>query len=94
MHNLANSADPDEMLHNNAAFLLAERKKYNFYLEVITCDPSIHTMEHPKLNPLVHKGLNREVMRKFLLQKRWCILSLSPSFPFKNTILSDLFMIQ
>ena len=56
MQILANSKDPDKMLHD-AAFhqgLLSfiskdylERMKCNFYLEIITCDPSIKTMDHP-----------------------------------------------
>ena len=58
MGTLANSEDPDEMLHN-AAFHqglhcllrqkpIFQRKKYNFFLfEIITCDPSIYTMDHP-----------------------------------------------
>ena len=25
-----------------------QRKKYNFYMEIITCDPSIYTMDHAK----------------------------------------------
>ena len=56
MLTLANSEDPDEMPHH-AAFQLClqclldknglQRKKYNFYLEIITFDPSIYTMDHP-----------------------------------------------
>ena len=37
---------------------------HNFYWKIITCDPSVYTMDYPKLiassqkkNPLVHKGL-------------------------------------
>ena len=48
MHTLANSYDPDEMLHN-AAFhqglhcLLrkSSEKEIQFYLEILTCDPLI-----------------------------------------------------
>ena len=57
MSTLANSDDPDEMPH--MAFHLGlncllrqndlQRKTYtHFYLEIITCDPSIYTMDHPK----------------------------------------------
>ena len=59
MRSLANSEDPDEMLKIDL-----QRKKYNFYLEIITCDPSKYTMGHSKLlyqtrrkNPSVHKEL-------------------------------------
>ena len=53
---LANSEDPDEMLHNvalNQNLQLAKtkrssEKKYNFYLEIIPCDPWIYIMDHPK----------------------------------------------
>ena len=58
MRIFANSEDPDEMphivsfhqcLHN----LLKDknyhqRKKYIFYLGIITCDPSIYEIDHPK----------------------------------------------
>ena len=73
MHTLANNEDPDEMLHDAAFhqglhYLLRQiniqRIFYNFYLEIITCDPSIYTMAIPSLlnqarrkNPLVYKGL-------------------------------------
>ena len=55
-----NSEDPDEMPHN-AAFHLGlhcllrqkqtSEKDIKFYLEIITCDPLIFTMNHPKLYP-------------------------------------------
>ena len=55
---LANSYDPDEMLHD-AAFhqgrncLLTQKQssgeEIQLYLEIITCDPSNYTMDHPKL---------------------------------------------
>ena len=57
MCSLANSEDPHAMLHN-ASFhqglhcLLRQSdlqiKKYNFQFEIVTCDPSKHTMDHPK----------------------------------------------
>ena len=57
MHNLANSEDPDEMLHH-AAFhqslhCLLRQKLYliernTIYLEIITCDPSIYTRDLSK----------------------------------------------
>ena len=40
MCTLANSEDPDEMLHK-----AIQRKKY---LEFLTCDPRIYKMDHPK----------------------------------------------
>ena len=55
MGTLANSEDPDEMLHI-AAFHLGlhclpsqnqySEKELQYFLE-ITCDPSIYTMDHP-----------------------------------------------
>ena len=74
MHTMANSEDPDEMPYN-AAFLLGStllaktktifrERNTDFLLKIISCDPSIHTMDHPKFihqprtnSPLVHKGL-------------------------------------
>ena len=57
MRTLANSEDPDEMLHD-AAFhqghdcLLKsnafQRNKYIFFFKIITCNPSIYTLDHPK----------------------------------------------
>ena len=57
MCTLANHEDPDEMphieaFHQGLLYLLRQndlqRTKYNFYLVIITCDPSIYTMDHPK----------------------------------------------
>ena len=57
MHIFANSEDPDEMLlhaafHQGPHCLLRKEqsldKEIQFYLEIITCDPSIYTMDHPK----------------------------------------------
>ena len=48
---LANSEDPDEMLHNATLFAKTKtifREKIQFHLEIITCDPWIYTMDHPK----------------------------------------------
>ena len=57
MSTLANSEDPDEMLHN-AAFhqglhclprqKQSSEKERQFYLESITCDPTIYTKDNPK----------------------------------------------
>ena len=50
----ANIEDPDEMLrfvafHQGIYFKdNLQRKKYNFYLEIITCDPSNYMMDHLK----------------------------------------------
>ena len=56
--------DPDEM-SRNAAFhqglhcLLKQKqsseKDIQFYLEIITCDPSMYSMDHPKLIVLNQK---------------------------------------
>ena len=57
MGSLANSEDPDEMPHSAAFhqgryYLLrlkrSSEKEIQFQLEIITCDPSIHTMNHHK----------------------------------------------
>ena len=56
MGTLANSADPDEVLHN-AAFHQglhclprqnpSSVKEIQFFCDIITCDPSIITMDYP-----------------------------------------------
>ena len=55
MPTLANNEDLDEMPHNTAFHqdlhcLLRQKqsseKEIQFYLEIITCDPSIYTMDH------------------------------------------------
>ena len=52
MRSLANSEDPDEMPHRVAfhqgLHCNLKRKKIIFYEEVITCNPSFNTMDHPK----------------------------------------------
>ena len=56
MCTLANSEGPDEMPHDVAfhqgLHCLPRQKctseKEIYFLEIITCDPSIYTMEHPK----------------------------------------------
>ena len=59
MSTLTNNEDPDEMphIHDIVAFhqglhcLLRQKqsskKEIHLYLEIITCDPSIYTMNHP-----------------------------------------------
>ena len=67
---MANSEDPDDdaAFHQDLHCLLRQKssaeKEIQFYLEIITCDPAIYTMDHSKFiassrmkNPLVHKGL-------------------------------------
>ena len=58
MLTLANSKDPYEVPHNTAfhrdlhCLLRGKQsleKEIQFYLEIITCDPSINTMEHSKI---------------------------------------------
>ena len=49
--------DPDEMHHDNASTLFPQGKKvifrvsYEIYFlgDIINCDPSNHTMDHPNL---------------------------------------------
>ena len=65
---LANSEDPDEMPHD-AAFHQGlhywlrqndlNRKKYNFYLEIITCGHLIYTMDHPYIQWTIPRLLNQ-----------------------------------
>ena len=43
---MANSEDSDEMLHD-AKTKLIFRERNTICLEIITCDPSIYTMDHP-----------------------------------------------
>ena len=56
---LANSEDPDEMPHYAAFHLglhyllrqnqFSEKENIIFFLEIITCDPAIHSMDQPDL---------------------------------------------
>ena len=55
---MPNSADPDEMPHHAAFYqglhcLLRQNgsseKEIQYYLEIITCDPSIYLVDHPDL---------------------------------------------
>ena len=55
---MAINEDPDEMAHK-AAFHqglhcllrqnLSSEKEYNIFFEIIICDPSIYTIDHPDL---------------------------------------------
>ena len=56
MGTLVNSEDPDDMLHNLAFhqglhYLLRKirstEKEKQYFGEIIICDPSIYTMDHP-----------------------------------------------
>ena len=70
MCTLVNSEEPDEMSHNIAFhqglyYFLRQKqspeKEINFYLEIITCDPSIYTMfivSNQKEEAIVHQGLS------------------------------------
>ena len=55
------SENPDEMPFPESALFSMQRKKYNNFWEIITCNPSIYTMDHPDLTvwniELVLKGL-------------------------------------
>ena len=80
MFTLANSEDQDGVLQN-AAFhqdlhyflrqlLSSEKKKIQFYSEIITHDLSIYTMDHLKSrwkNPLVHKVIIRNDIEENVL---------------------------
>ena len=56
MGTLANNEDPDEMPHDAAFhqrlhYLVKQNrpseKEIQYFLETITCEPSIYTMDHP-----------------------------------------------
>ena len=58
MGTLENNEDPDDITHRTAfhqrctVFLNKidlQWKKYNIILQIITCDPSIYTLDHPDL---------------------------------------------
>ena len=49
---LTNSEDPDEMPYDS---IIIER---NTFLEIISCDPSIYTMDHPNFNGKLHLSGN------------------------------------
>ena len=62
---LANSVDPDEMPQNVAFHQglhcllrqnLSSEKEVQYSLEIITCDPSIYTLDHPDLTVLNFMG--------------------------------------
>ena len=69
MLTLANSEDPDEMLHN-AAFhqslhcLLRQKqsleKEMQYSFEFITCDPLIYTIDHPKFKLFIVSNQREE----------------------------------
>ena len=52
MRTFANNSDPDEMPHNHQVLhsLLRQNdfQRKKIYLEIITCDPLIYTMDPPK----------------------------------------------
>ena len=65
MSTLTNSEDPDEMPHTVAFHQclhcllrqnLSSEKEIQFHLEIIICDPSIHTKDHPKVIVANQKG--------------------------------------
>ena len=55
MGTFANSEDPDILWHFiwvctiSGDKIKLQRKKYNFFFEIIIYDPSIYTMDHPDL---------------------------------------------
>ena len=55
MRTIANSeVSPDEMAHKAALnqslhCLLSKKKEIKYFLEFITCDPSLYTMDHHNL---------------------------------------------
>ena len=51
---LANNEDPDEKPHHQGMYCLlrqnrSSEKEVQYFLKIITCDPSIYTMDHPDL---------------------------------------------
>ena len=54
MGSLANCEDQDEMPFHQGLLCLHRQNRYSekeiqYFLEIITCDPSIYTMDHPDL---------------------------------------------
>ena len=70
MHTLSNSEDPDEMPQHSAVCCISSastpfdktkqssEKEIQFHLEIITFDPSIYTIEHPKVTLRNQKELS------------------------------------
>ena len=59
MRTLANSEDPDDQgLHCLLRRKQSEEKEIQYYSEIITCDPSIYTMDLPKFIVLNQKQLS------------------------------------
>ena len=59
---LANSEDLDEMTHFIRVYTVCYKyekgiteKEMQFNLEIISCDPSLYIMEHPKINASYRK---------------------------------------
>ena len=50
-----------------------QRKKYNFYLEIIACDPMIYTMDHPKFIVLYQKEESISAKRVFVYVFLSCV---------------------
>ena len=53
MGTLENNEDPDEMSHHTVfhqgLYYFLQWKKYTIILQIITCDPSIYTMDLPNV---------------------------------------------
>ena len=98
---LANSADPDEITHFkwvlwqtektiHRGLCCLQRKNCNIYFEIITCDPSMYTMDHSDLIvcSFMEKGIN--LKRVFFANQ--CISITLPPFPeqtFMGTQIND-----
>ena len=76
MRTLASSEYPDEMLHIAAFYqgiqcLLKQNqsseKEIHFFYKIVTCDPSIYTMEHPKLIASNQKEASIRASRKSII---------------------------
>ena len=85
---MGNSEDPDEMPHNVSFHRglhcllrqnLSSEKRIQYFLETVTCDPSIYTMVHPDLtvsnfmeNSIVLKRAKTIVCWQMIHMKYYC----------------------
>ena len=87
MGTLANSEDPDEMPHNVAfhqglhSLLRQNRsseKEIQYFIKIITCDPSIYTMDHPDFT--VSKFMENSIGLKRVTLYTKVVCSLASSY--------------
>ena len=62
VYRLANSEDLDEMTHFIRIYTVCYKyekgsteKEMKFNFEILSCDPSLHIMEHPKLMHIIRR---------------------------------------